>query len=116
MDKTKNKLTGNAGEEMAAEYLRSKNYQIIGRNIFYPFGEIDILAKDGETIIVVEVKTVRGSGYGSAADLVRQKKQHKLRLLASAVAQEYPNSDIRIDVVAINGTEIEHIKSAVCGV
>lgn len=115
MDKTKNKQTGNAGEDLAAEYLRSEKYEIIGRNINYIFGEIDILARDKEAIVIVEVKTVKGSGWGSAVDLVRYKKQEKLKLLALEIEKEYPQSDIRIDVIAINQEKIDHIKNAVCG-
>ena len=115
MDKTKNKQTGNAGEDLAAEYLLSKKYEIIGRNLNYAFGEIDILAKEKNTIVIVEVKTVKGSGWGSAADLVRHKKQEKLRLLALEIEKEYPGSDLRIDVIAINQGQIDHIKNAISG-
>lgn len=100
---------------MAVEYLEKLKYKILGRNITYPFGEIDILADDRGTIVIVEVKTVRGGGWGSAHDLVRYKKQQKLKLLASAVEKEYPRSDIRIDVVGIDDGRIEHIKNAVEG-
>ena len=115
MDKSQNKNTGNYGEDLAAEYLESVGYEIIERNKKYPFGEIDILARDKKTIILVEVKTVRGSGFGGALDLVRHKKQEKLRLLALALEKEYPNSDIRIDVIGVDLGEIDHIKNAVEG-
>ena len=115
MDKTKNKATGNTGEELATEYLKSSKYTILGRNISYPFGEIDILAENNGTIVIVEVKTVLGSGWGSARDLVRHKKQEKLRLLALQIMNEYPRQDVRIDVIAINQGKIEHIVSAIEG-
>ena len=100
---------------MATEYLQSIGYEIIERNKIYPFGEIDILARDGKTIVIVEVKTVRGSGWGSAHDLVRSKKQQKLKTLALAVIKDYPGKDIRIDVIGIDKEKIEHIKNAVEG-
>ncbi len=115
MDKSKNKSTGNAGEDLAAEFLNRQKYKIIGRNISYPFGEIDILAQDRETIVIVEVKTVRGSGWGSAVDLVRNKKQQKLRLLALEIEREYPGKNIRIDVIGIDNGKINYIKNAVEG-
>ena len=115
MNKTKNKATGNYGEDLACEYLIKLKYKILGRNITYPFGEIDILAEDKGTIVIVEVKTVKGSGWGSAHDLVRHKKQEKLRLLALALEKQYPQRDIRIDVVGIDEEKIEHIKNAVEG-
>lgn len=117
-DKTKNKVTGNAGEQAAAEYLQKIGYKIIDRNYRLPYGEIDILAQDRSTIVIVEVKTVRGSGFGLAQDLVRYKKQEKLKLLARALEQQYPKRTIRIDVIGIefnqSGEEkIEHIVNAV---
>lgn len=115
MDKTKNKSTGNAGEEAAAEYLKTIGYEIIERNKILPFGEIDILARDKHTIVIVEVKTVRGNGWGLASDLVRYKKQEKLKLLALAVEKDYPGCDIRIDVIGIDSGKIQHIINAVEG-
>ena len=117
MDKTRNKSTGNFGEDLAANYLVERGYKIIDRNINFPFGEIDILAEFKRTIIVVEVKTVRGGGFGLAQDLVRFAKQNKLRLLAKAIEQQYPNRSIRIDVVGVDlSGEVpifEHIENAV---
>ncbi|MCX6812339.1 MAG: YraN family protein [Candidatus Berkelbacteria bacterium] len=116
MNLQENKTTGNWGEERASEYLEGLGWKILGRNINYPFGEIDILAEDlRKFVVIVEVKTVRGSGWGSAADLVRRQKQHKLRLLAGAISKEYPGRNLRIDVVAIDGEGIDHIENAVEG-
>ena len=116
-DKTKNKSTGNLGEELAAEYLEKNGYKILGRNINIKIGEIDILAEEKKTIVVVEVKTVRGSGFGLAQELVRYKKQQKLRLLGRAMAQKYPDRNIRIDVVAVDLSfdtpAIEHLINVV---
>jgi len=116
-DKTKNKTTGNLGEDLAAGYLLKLGCKIIERNLRVPFGEIDILAEDKKTIAIVEVKTVRGGGFGLAQDLVRYKKQNKLKLLGRYIEQQYPNRPIRIDVIGIDmsGKEpkIEHIINAV---
>jgi len=103
---------------VAAEYLEKLGYKILDRNYKLFLGEIDILAQDRRTLVIVEVKTVRGSGYGLAQDLVRYKKQQKLRNLARALMQEYPKSAIRIDVVGVDlsdpdNPEIEHIVNAV---
>jgi len=119
LNKTKNKQTGNLGEDKAAEYLLAHGYKILSRNLFFDFGEIDILAEKDRSIVIVEVKTVRGSGFGLAQDLVRFAKQNKLRMLARAVEQQYPGRTIRIDVIAIDFSgstpKIEHIESAVEG-
>lgn len=117
MDKKQNKTTGNIGEEIATKYLLKKGYRIIERNLKLVCGEIDILARDGKTIVIVEVKTVRGSGFGLAQELVRYKKQKKLRQLARALEQKYPEATIRIDVIGIEfcfgEDKIEHIINAV---
>lgn len=113
MDKTKNKSTGNWGEDRAVEYLTEIGYEIIERNLKIFCGEIDILARDKKTIVIVEVKTVWGSGWGTAAELVRRKKEKKLRLLALVIAKDYPKENIRIDVIGIDSGVISHIKNAV---
>lgn len=114
-NKKDNKKTGNYGEDFATEYLISQKYKIIGRNITYPFGEIDILAEDKKIIVIVEVKTVWGTGWGSAIELVRRKKEKKLRLLARAIEREYPKKDIRVDIIGIDSGKLTHIKNAVEG-
>jgi Holliday junction resolvase-like predicted endonuclease len=65
------------------------------------------------SIVLVEVKTVSGSGFGGAVDLVRYRKQLKLKTLARALEQEYPKRTIRIDVVGVDGDRINHIENAV---
>lgn len=117
-DKTKNKDTGDIGEEEAAKYLLELGYKVLERNLRLFCGEIDILAQDKKTVVVVEVKTVRGSGFGLAQDLVRYKKQRKLKLLGRVIEQKYPTKSIRIDVIGVDFScglppKIEHIKNAV---
>lgn len=116
-NKTLNKSTGNLGEDLAADYLINKGYKVLERNLRLFCGEIDILAEDKKTIVIVEVKTVRGGGFGLAQELVRFRKQEKLKLLGRAMEQEYPNKTIRIDVVGVDlsGEEpkIEHLINAV---
>jgi len=118
-DKTKNKETGNEGENVAALFLIKKQYKIIDRNIVLDFGEIDILAEYKKTIVIVEVKTVKGNGFGEAIDLVRHAKQKKLRLLAKAMEQQFPGKTIRIDVIGVNMAAnppiVTHLESAVEG-
>ena len=56
-EKMNNKILGNDGEKEATEYLIKNGYKIIERNFFCKRGEIDIIAKDGDTIVFIEVKT-----------------------------------------------------------
>lgn len=118
MNKSKNKSTGNIGEGKATEYLESIGYRIIERNLKLVCGEVDILVQDKKSIVIVEVKSVRGSGFGSAQELVRFKKQKKLKQLARALEQKYPNRTIRIDVVGVEfgwdgEIEVEHLINCV---
>jgi putative endonuclease len=118
MDKTGNKITGNAGEDAAAKYLLEIGYKILARNLRLFCGEFDILAEDKKTVVIVEVKTVRGSGFGLAQELVRFKKQNKLRLLARAIEQQYPNRALRIDLIGVEfhfdgETKIEHLVNCI---
>ena len=59
------KTTGEIGEEFAVRYLRSQGYKILVRNFRCRLGEIDIIARDGKTVVFVEVKTRRSQRYGS---------------------------------------------------
>lgn len=118
LNKHHNKKTGRCGENEATKYLISLGYKILKRNLELLCGEIDILAQDGRTLVIVEVKTVRGAGFGLAQDLVRRKKQEKLCLLAHSLSQEYPDKTIRIDVIGVDLSnpekpKIEHLINAV---
>ncbi|OQA04509.1 MAG: hypothetical protein BWY68_00253 [bacterium ADurb.Bin400] len=117
LDKTRNKETGNLGEDAAVRFLQSRGYRILGRNLNFSCGEIDVLAEDHRVIVIVEVKTVRGAAFGPAQELVRRRKQEKLRQLASLIGQQHPNSSLRIDVVAVDYSTsppaIELIQNAV---
>lgn len=113
------KNLGKSGEDLAAEYLISKNYKIISRNFRNRFGEIDIIAQDGDFVVLVEVKTKQYISQGRPEEQVDYFKQKKLRLLARALLKDYPDKTIRIDVVAIDLTlpepKINHIINAVEG-
>lgn len=104
---------GDWGEDEAAEYLAKKNYQILGQKVRTRIGEIDILAQDGMTLVVVEVKAKADASRGTPEEMVDWKKQRKLVRLAKEVNQKFPKYGIRIDVVAIEGEEIRHHVSAV---
>lgn len=98
---------------MALEYLLSKGYIFIGKNIkLYP-GEIDLLLLDKKTLVVVEVKTKTDDSYGIASDMITLKKKNKLLALAKVLNQRYPKRNIRIDVVAIDKNNVQHLVSAV---
>ncbi|MGI6103490.1 MAG: YraN family protein [Patescibacteria group bacterium] len=100
---------GRLGEDVAVEYLQSIGYHIVERNKRYSLGEIDILARDGETIVIVEVKAGRTGKFGP-------EKQQKLRRLAARLSQDYPRASIRIDVMNVDERgEVTHLLNAVEG-
>lgn len=105
---------GIKGEQLAAEYLLTQCYQILARNKTYEVGEVDILALDGETIVLVEVKAGLVTKYGLPLERVDRRKQAKLRTLAARVSQEFPNKAIRIDVINVDDLgQVTHLISAV---
>jgi len=110
-----NKTIGQSGEDRATEYLHSIGYKILERNKRYPVGEIDILAKDGVTIVIVEVKAGRTGNFGYAIERVGPNKQHKLRQLARRLSQDYPRAVLRIDLLNVDpdSGEVIHIPNAI---
>lgn len=102
---------GTAAESQAVELLRRKNYEIVGRHVTSRFGEIDILARDGEILVAVEVKYRSNDAMGKAIESVTPAKLEKIHAaLEDYCAQENIESrDIRIDLVAIDGDQVEHL-------
>lgn len=111
----KRKELGKSGEEKALQFLLNKKYNLVARNIRLFCGEIDILAKDGNTYVIVEVKTKSNTSFGLAQEMVNYKKKRKLLQLAKALLLKYPKINPRIDVVAVDeeNDKIEHFISAV---
>jgi len=111
------KNLGNKGEDLACEYLLKNNYRILGRNVRCKYGEIDIIAKDRDYIVIIEVKTKTNFSYGRPEEMVNHFKIKKLRLLSRFVLQSYPQEKLRIDVIAIDFTAlipcVNHIKNAI---
>lgn len=109
---------GKQGEDLAVKYLKSIKYKILDKNYRVAIGEIDIIAKDKEMIVFVEVKTRRSADVVEPFESVGKKKQEKIRALAEYYLQEkdYGECEARFDVLSIvkDGKEnrIEHIKDA----
>ena len=109
------KNLGSSGEDLALDYLLKKHYRLIGRNIRLFCGEIDLLMENAGTLVIIEVKTKSNLNFGLPQEEVDSRKQHKLILLAKALAQKFPEKPIRIDVVAVDERtdSIDHIVNAV---
>ncbi|MCU7494643.1 MAG: YraN family protein [Ignavibacteria bacterium] len=94
---------GREGEEMAARLLESKGFRIVERNYHFGKGEIDIIAKDGETLVFVEVKYRQNLEYGEPEYSITPAKIKQVRKLAECYLFErkIDESACRFDVVAI---------------
>ena len=109
---------GNSGEDDAVSFLRRQGFAILDRNYTFSHGEVDVVAKDGDELVIVEVKLRRGSRFGSPEDSVTPAKQELIRRTAEGYVQERKLNNIscRFDVVAItveNGMKkFVHYKNA----
>lgn len=98
--KRENRNKGRRGEELAVKVLRQKGYRIVARNWGNRYGEIDIIAQDGETLVFVEVKAKTGEIWGTPEQMVNERKLAKVKRMA----EEYVRGRelaCRIDVVAL---------------
>ncbi|HWM16290.1 MAG TPA: YraN family protein [Microbacterium sp.] len=112
-------VLGRAGEDRAARYLEERGYVVLDRNWRIREGELDlVVARPGE-LVVVEVKTRRGDGFGHPFEAIDDRKQSRLWRLAVAWIAAHPDQAqgrrLRLDAVAIIGPDpaiavVEHIE------
>ena len=98
-----NQRIGKWGEDTAAEYLTQKGYELVARNIRTPYGEIDIIAKQGDIIIFVEVKTRTSNKMGLPEESITPRKREHMLAAADHYAAEHEIDHWQIDVIAIEG-------------
>jgi putative endonuclease len=116
------KALGSRGEDLAVRYLKKRGFKVIERNYHCQWGEIDLIAREKNTLVFVEIKARSSSEYGLPQDAVDRFKQKKLIEVARAyMAERHLTEDIpaRFDVVAIHltpaGPHIELIRDAFQG-
>ena len=97
---------GERGEQAAANYLAAHGYEILARNFRTRTGELDIVAKDGETVVFVEVKTRQNKVFGTAAQAVDYRKQQKIIHTAQKFLLKHRlfGTSCRFDVIEIYPT------------
>ena len=112
------KEIGNKGEKQAKEFLISNKYEIIKTNYHSPYGEIDIIAEDNNTIVFIEVKT-RSTDLDSALNSISISKRKKISKTASyflSKNRSFEDMFTRFDVIIIitskTHTSLKHIKEA----
>jgi putative endonuclease len=115
--RTKDAL-GAYGERLAAEHLRAAGMTVLDSNWRCPLGELDIVARDGDVLVVCEVKTRSSALYGHPLEAVTADKAARLRRLAAAWIDErqvHP-TDVRIDLVGVvrgrsgGPAQVEHVR------
>ena len=92
-------------EQLAADYLQQQGLRLISSNFQYKAGEIDLIMRDGDTLVFVEVKYRASAAFGGAMAAVTYSKQQKLLRASRWYLQQHRLSDqpCRLDVLAIEG-------------
>ena len=96
---------GKSGEDLAVAELQRRGYAIVARRYRTRHGEIDVVARDGEALVFVEVRRRSGGGCGAAAESVTRHKQRRVARMAAAYLSRhglYDRCAVRFDVVAID--------------
>ena len=94
---------GRQAEDRAAAFLIARGYELVERNFTSRYGEIDLICRDGDTLVFVEVKMRRPSPFGTAEEAVSRPKQRRLISAAEDYLQKQGDANLaaRFDVVAI---------------
>ncbi|WP_374087699.1 YraN family protein [Methylomicrobium lacus] len=97
-------VRGNAAEDKARQFLLDKGLTPVGRNFRCKHGELDLIMKDGRTLVIVEVRFRQSSQYGSALESITRNKQSRI-IAATQVylSKQKLDCPLRFDVVAISG-------------
>jgi putative endonuclease len=109
---------GKLGEDLACEELQKRGYAIVERRFRTRCGELDIIARDGDVLVFVEVKARSGSGFGSPFDAVTWQKRQRLSAMAESYLLHKRLSGVacRFDVVSVlqgrSGHTVELVKGA----
>jgi putative endonuclease len=110
---------GRYGEDVAARHLLEAGFDVLARNWRCSAGEIDIVARDGDVVVICEVKTRSSLTYGLPAEAVTARKAARLRELALWWLREHPagGSPVRFDVVSVlrsgrGAASVQHLRGA----
>ncbi len=103
---------GREAEALAARYLESCGLLVISRNFTIRGGEIDLICRDGKTLVFVEVRMRSCGDFGGAAASITAGKRRRIILAARHYLAGKPDCDCRFDCVLIDGGQLEWIKHA----
>ena len=114
--RTARQLAGDAGEDAALAHLQKHGLVLVERNFRCRGGELDLIMRDGASVVFVEVRRRGSDAYGAAAATIGPAKQARLQLAAHAWLQRYRLPPAcRFDVVAIDGGLLRWIRNAIVG-
>lgn len=107
------KRLGAKGERKARWYLWRRGYKILERNYKNPFGEVDIIAKKGDVVAFIEVKTRLSDIFGAPSEAVNRERQRRYILAANYyyIGRE-PDCTVRFDIIEVYRGKINHIENA----
>ncbi|MGJ0204906.1 YraN family protein [Leucobacter sp. gxy201] len=113
----RNQQVGSLGETIAADFLEEQGYRVLARNWRNRTGELDLVVCTGSTFVAVEVKTRRGSGYGTPLEAITQRKVARLRRLLLDWARDHGHrgAELRVDAIGITllagaAPRIDHLR------
>ncbi|NBS64326.1 MAG: YraN family protein [Betaproteobacteria bacterium] len=115
MTRSPTQRLGDAGEDLALAYLERAGLSLVARQVAGRFGEIDLIMRERDELVFVEVRRRSRSDYGSAADSIGAAKQGRLRRSAELWLQKRHGDRLpacRFDVCAIDGERIDWIRNA----
>ncbi len=101
---------GTDAEQLATRYLQQQGLSLVTSNYQCKFGEIDLIMREGNTLVFVEVRLRSNSQFGGAAASITAAKQRKLALTAEHYLQKYGSSACRFDAILMSSTDAQHIE------
>lgn len=101
---------GLEAEKIAATYLQHQGLVLVCNNYQCRFGEIDLIMRDGKTLVFIEVRMRKNERFGGAAASITPAKQKKLQRTAEHYLQQHGNSACRFDAVLMSTADTEHIE------
>ena len=107
--------TGTLAENTAAAFLESQGFIIVARNFLRRVGELDVVARDGDLLVVAEVRTRASEAFGGAAASVSRSKQRRVAATTSLFLQYRPELQrcrVRFDVIVVRDGVVEWLRHA----
>jgi putative endonuclease len=107
--------SGSRAENSAAAFLEAQGFQVVARNFLRRVGELDVVARDGDLLLIVEVRTRASDQFGGAAASIGPAKQWRISMTAALFLDEHPelrHCRVRFDVIVIRDGRVEWLKHA----